>query len=166
VTSDRSRLALLVVCGVAAVAGVGAVLAAEDAATDVGSAVGSDGPPTSPIVLTVPVPTGAVPLEITVAPTTVDPLPDTSGGLNPLGGDSPEDRRMPDVVCMDLQAAQDEIQDRGVFLSRSEDASGEGRRQIWDRNWVVVDQSPQPGEPIGERDAILYVLKDDEVDSC
>jgi hypothetical protein len=158
---------LLVVCVVAAVAGVGAVLAARDTATDEGSVGGPDGPPSSPIVLTVPIPTGPVPVEITVAPTTADPLPaDTSGGLNPLGGDSREDRRMPDVVCMDLQAAQDEIQDRGVFLSRSEDASGRGRRQIWDRNWVVVDQSPQPGEPIGERDAILYVLKDDEVDSC
>lgn len=73
---------------------------------------------------------------------------------------------MPDLVCFDLQDAQDEIQDRGVFFSRSEDASGDGRRQLWDRNWVVVDQDPAPGTPIGERDAILYVLKDDEPHGC
>lgn len=73
---------------------------------------------------------------------------------------------MPDVVCFDLQEAQDEIQDRGVFFSRSEDASGDGRRQLWDRNWVVVDQDPAPGIPIGERDAVLYVLKDNEDHGC
>ena len=86
--------------------------------------------------------------------------------LNPLGGDDPEDKRMPDVVCMDLQAAQNEIQDHGVFFSKSEDASGKGRRQLWDRNWVVVEQSPAPGEPIGEREAVLSVVKDGEESSC
>lgn len=85
---------------------------------------------------------------------------------NPLGGDDPEDGLMPDLICFDLQAAQDEIQDHGVFFSRSEDASGNGRRQLWDRNWVVIDQDPAPGTPIGERDAVLYVLKDDEPHDC
>ncbi len=73
---------------------------------------------------------------------------------------------MPDLVCFDLQAAQDEIQDHGVFFSRSEDASGDGRRQLWDRNWVVIDQDPAPGTAIGERDAVFYVLKDDEPHGC
>lgn len=94
--------------------------------------------------------------------TTTDPPPER----NILGGDSPEDRLMPDLVCFDLQAAQDEVQDHGVFFSRSEDASGEGRRQLWDRNWVVVDQDPAPGTPIGEGDAVFYVLKDDEPHGC
>lgn len=88
------------------------------------------------------------------------------GGLNPLGGDDPEDKRMPDVVCMGLQAAQDEIQDRGVFFSKSVDATGDGRRQIWDRNWIVVSQTPEPGEPIGEREAVLSVVKTDEDNPC
>ena len=47
---------------------------------------------------------------------------------------------MPDVICMNLQDAQDEIQDHGVFLSGSVDATGQGRNQIIDSNWVVVDQ--------------------------
>lgn len=102
--------------------------------------------------------------------TSVGALPPTTdhtdGGLNPLGGNDDEDKLMPDLVCRDLQAAQDEIQDHGVFFSKSVDASGKGRRQIWDRNWVVVSQTPAPGEPIGEGDAVLYVLKDDEDHGC
>jgi hypothetical protein len=93
---------------------------------------------------------------------------DTSdgAGANPLGGDSPEDRLMPDVVCMNLQDAQDEIQDHGVFFSGSVDATGQGRSQIIDSNWVVVDQSPAPGLPIGEGDAELSVVKYGETTDC
>ena len=91
---------------------------------------------------------------------------DEDDGLNPLGGDDPEDKRMPDVICMGLQDAQDEIQDRGVFFSKSVDASGEGRRQLWDRNWIVVAQDPEPGEPIGENEATLSVVKTDEDNDC
>ena len=113
-------------------------------------------------------PTTATPT--TAAPTTETPTTTSTTEPPPernlLGGDDPEDQLMPDLVCFDLQAAQNEIQDRGVFFSRSEDASGDGRRQLWDRNWVVVDQDPAPGTPIGERDAVLYVLKDDEDHGC
>ena len=93
---------------------------------------------------------------------------DTSGtdGANPLGGNSPEDRLMPDVVCMNLQDAQDEIQDHGVFFSGSVDATGQGRNQVIDSNWVVVDQSPAPGSPIGEGDAELSVVKYGETTDC
>jgi beta-lactam-binding protein with PASTA domain len=73
---------------------------------------------------------------------------------------------MPDVVCMNLQTAQDEIQDHGVLLSRSEDASGAGRMQVLDRNWVVVEQSPATGTPIGEGEAVLFVVKNDEPSPC
>lgn len=66
---------------------------------------------------------------------------------------------MPDVVGMNLQAAQDKIQTLGVFFSRSEDATGAGRAQVIDRNWVVVSQTPEPGVLIGEGDALLYVEK-------
>jgi hypothetical protein len=86
--------------------------------------------------------------------------------LNLFGGDDPEDRRMPDVVCMDLQEAQNEIQDHGVFLSGSTDASGEGRRQVIDSNWIVVEQKPAADAPIGEGDAELFVVKDDEPNPC
>jgi beta-lactam-binding protein with PASTA domain len=73
---------------------------------------------------------------------------------------------MPDVICMNLQAAQDEIQDHGVFFSKSVDATGKGRRQILDRNWIVVDQDPKAGDKIGEGDAVLSVVKTDEPNDC
>ena len=67
---------------------------------------------------------------------------------------------------MNLQAAQDLIQTGGVFYSRSVDASGAGRLQVRDRNWVVVGQSPGQGEPIGEGDAVLSVVKKGEPGDC
>jgi hypothetical protein len=66
---------------------------------------------------------------------------------------------MPYVICMDLQSAQDAIQAAGVFFSRSVDATGAGRMQISDRNWLVVAQDPAPGEPIGEAEPVLGVIK-------
>lgn len=73
---------------------------------------------------------------------------------------------MPPVVCMNLQAAQNLIQDAGVFFSRSEDASGAGRMQVNDSNWIVVDQSPAVGVPIEEGDAVLSVVKISEPNNC
>ncbi|MCK8671647.1 PASTA domain-containing protein [Rhodococcus sp. HM1] len=73
---------------------------------------------------------------------------------------------MPDVVCMNLQEAQDTIQTAGVFYSKSVDATGAGRAQLLDRNWVVVEQTPKAGVVIGEGDAVLSVVKEDEPHSC
>lgn len=73
---------------------------------------------------------------------------------------------MPNVVCMNLQAAQDAIQAAGVFYSTSIDASGQERTQVWDMNWVVVDQAPSVGASIGEGDPVLSVLKEDEFSGC
>jgi hypothetical protein len=95
------------------------------------------------------------------------PAPDAVGELDaaePIASaDSP---LMPDVLCLDLQEAQDTIQETGIFYSRSVDATGAGRRQVWDRNWVVVEQSPAAGETIGEGEAVLSVVKDDEPSGC
>jgi hypothetical protein len=66
---------------------------------------------------------------------------------------------MPDVVGMNLQAAQDKIQEGGVFYSKSEDATGMKRHQILDSDWVVVAQYPAVGETIGNGDAVLSVVK-------
>ena len=52
---------------------------------------------------------------------------------------------MPDVVCMNLQDAQNRIQEEGVFFSRSHDATGRERNQVLDSNWIVVGQSPAAG---------------------
>jgi hypothetical protein len=67
---------------------------------------------------------------------------------------------------MNLQDAQDTIQTTGVFFSRSRDATGEGRHQIIDSNWQVVAQTPAPGTPIGEFEAVLDVVKYGEPSPC
>ena len=73
---------------------------------------------------------------------------------------------MPKVVCMNLQAAQDKIQKAGVFYSRSKDGTGQGRSQIIDSNWVVTAQTPAPGTPFGEGDAVLTAVKYGEPSPC
>jgi hypothetical protein len=54
---------------------------------------------------------------------------------------------VPDVVCMDLQLAQDKAQAAGVSMA-ARDARG-GRLQVSDRDWVVVSQTPPAGRPAG-----------------
>jgi hypothetical protein len=74
---------------------------------------------------------------------------------------------MPDIPCgTDLQLAQDLVQEAGVFLSLSEDATGQGRSQLMDRNWTVVEAEPAAGTPISEGDAVFYVVKDEEFTGC
>lgn len=73
---------------------------------------------------------------------------------------------MPSVVCMNLQAAQDAIQDAGVFFSRSADATGAGRRQVVDSNWIVVGQTPPAGATVGEAEAVLSAVKIGEPSPC
>ncbi|MGW0638870.1 PASTA domain-containing protein [Nocardia salmonicida] len=67
---------------------------------------------------------------------------------------------------MNLQEAQNTIQAAGVFFSRSTDASGRGRAQVMDRNWTVVAQEPAPGTLIGEGEAVLSVVKNEEPNQC
>ncbi|GII90756.1 PASTA domain-containing protein [Sinosporangium siamense] len=52
---------------------------------------------------------------------------------------------VPDVVGMTHQKAQDTLQAAGFFLIKEVDATGQGRLLVWDRNWVVVAQSPAGG---------------------
>ena len=52
---------------------------------------------------------------------------------------------LPNVVCKDLQAAQDTLQAAGFYNLGSEDGTGQGRAQLIDRNWVVVAQSARAG---------------------
>jgi hypothetical protein len=73
---------------------------------------------------------------------------------------------MPDATGLDLQAAQDLLQDVSgnmFYISSSADATGEGRMQLVDSNWVVCSQNVAPGETVTEDvDVIFYVVKDDE----
>jgi hypothetical protein len=143
------------------VTGAVLVLAACGGDTSSGAAVVAPAAPTVASTIRPPV----VVTSTVFAPT----LPQTSRTVVPspsVPAASDDGPLMPDVVCLDLQLAQDTIQSAGVFFSKSRDATGEGRRQILDRNWIVVAQTPPPGTPFGEGDAVLDVVKDDEPNDC
>ncbi|MEV8377391.1 PASTA domain-containing protein [Kribbella sp. NPDC056861] len=52
---------------------------------------------------------------------------------------------VPAVVGVNHQLAQDMMQAAGFFYLTEEDATGQGRLLVNDRNWVVVTQSPAAG---------------------
>lgn len=154
-------VALLLVAGV-----IGAIAGSTD---DEGDVLAASGPSTSSTEAdtTEPATTSApttAPPTTTAAPTTAPPTtaPPTTAPPTTAAPEVP----MPDVTCMNLQMAQDTIQTAGVFFSRSEDATGAGRRQVLDSNWIVVGQTPAPGALIGEGEAVLSVVKIGEPAPC
>lgn len=58
--------------------------------------------------------------------------------------------KMPRVVGMNLQLAQDLLQSMGSYLMDQTDAAGLGRWQIIDSNWKVCRQSPAAGKIISQ----------------
>lgn len=75
-----------------------------------------------------------------------------------------ESAALPNLVGQDLQAAQDEAQAAGFYVLDDQDASGQGRLQVLDRNWVVCSQEPAAGTHPTDTPVVLYAVKDDE--SC
>ncbi|GAB3297315.1 hypothetical protein GCM10027298_08310 [Epidermidibacterium keratini] len=75
-----------------------------------------------------------------VPPTTTAPPPTTAAPA--------QSWVMPDLIGANLQVAQDTIQELTNFqvvYSSSYDATGAGRMQVLDSNWVVCSQTPLPG---------------------
>lgn len=73
--------------------------------------------------------------------------------------------RIPNVVGLDLQHAQDTLQAAGFYVLSSHDATGQRRNQVLDRNWQVCDQTPPGGTAASSDTAIdLGAVKDEE--SC
>ncbi|MFI6287855.1 PASTA domain-containing protein [Streptomyces sp. NPDC051018] len=60
----------------------------------------------------------------------------------------PERKPLPNFIGMGLQAAQDSAQETGFYLMTSHDSTGEGRNQVWDRNWKVCSQDPKAGSVV------------------
>lgn len=75
-----------------------------------------------------------------------------------------ETAELPDLVGMDLQAAQDEAQGAGFYFLDDQDASGQNRLQVLDRNWVVCSQEPEAGTHPTDTKVTLFAVKDTE--SC
>jgi beta-lactam-binding protein with PASTA domain len=71
---------------------------------------------------------------------------------------------VPNVVGIDLQLAQDTLQAAGFYVLRSHDATGQGRLQVLDRNWTVVDQTPSGGTVMLLSEVVdLGAVKDEEL---
>ncbi|WP_244942884.1 DUF3761 domain-containing protein [Streptomyces inhibens] len=72
-----------------------------------------------------------------------------------------------DFVGMGLQAAQDAAQDDGVYNLDSTDATGQGRQQLWDRNWTVCAQTPAAGETMSADGTLTFdTVKSSEGETC
>ncbi len=70
-----------------------------------------------------------------------------------------ESAAVPDVVGMVHQDAQNAMQKAGFYYLTEEDATGQGRMLVSDRNWVVVEQVPAAGTSIPKSDKILLRSK-------
>ena len=85
------------------------------------------------------------------SPVEKPPPPADSGGI-----------AVPNVVGKDHQLAQDTLQAAGLYLLQEEDATGQGRLLLLDRNWVVVSQDPPAGTTVSEDATITLSAKMDD----
>lgn len=76
----------------------------------------------------------------------------------PPGTPAPS-KAVPNVVGMNHQSAQDALQAAGFYNLAEEDATGQGRLLVWDRNWQVVAQVPASGSVISTDDQVLLRSK-------
>jgi beta-lactam-binding protein with PASTA domain len=67
--------------------------------------------------------------------------------------------RLPDVTGMNLQAAQDMLQAQGFYVLDDQDATGQNRLQVFDRNWVVVRQTPAAGKRVPTTTKVVLYAK-------
>lgn len=77
------------------------------------------------------------------------------------GSGSSGNVRVPNVVGKDHQLAQDTMQAAGLDKLAEEDATGQGRALILDRNWTVVSQSPRAGTQVDEDQTIILRSRKD-----
>ncbi|MGX1909013.1 PASTA domain-containing protein [Streptomyces phaeochromogenes] len=87
---------------------------------------------------------------------------DTTKDDAPAAEKKAETAALPDVVGKDLQAAQDEAQAAGFYALDDQDASGQNRLQVLDRNWTVCKQEPAAGTHPTDTPVVLYAVKDTE----
>lgn len=94
-------------------------------------------------------------------PTTASPSRRTPSTHTP-GTDTPGTKtseRLPDVTGMNLQAAQDLLQAQGFYVLDDQDATGQNRLQVFDRNWVVVRQTPAAGKRVPTTTKVVLYAK-------
>lgn len=68
---------------------------------------------------------------------------------------------VPNVVGKDHQLAQDTMQSAGLYSLAEEDATGQGRSLLFDRNWTTVAQDPAAGACVSEDTTVTLSAKKD-----
>jgi beta-lactam-binding protein with PASTA domain len=63
-------------------------------------------------------------------------------------------KKLPNVVGMNHQAAQNRLQSAGFYNLRERDCTGRGRLLLFDRNWKVKRMSPKAGARVSTKRAI------------
>jgi len=103
--------------------------------------------------------TVAAPATTTVA---VESAPETTSEVTTETEAAEGGIAVPDVEGMDHQLAQDTMQAAGLYNLDEEDATGEGRMLLFDRNWTVVKQDPPAGTMVNADERILLRSKKDD----
>ena len=143
-------VALVMVMGiVGAATGDPQPTAAQSSATSEAPSASASADPTT-AAATTEAPTTAATTEATIpAPVETTPPPAPTIAAAPVAPVAPVAPQvnfvMPDLVGINLQDAQNAMQQLGVFFTTSTDASGLGRAQIMDNNWIVCGQNFPPG---------------------
>jgi beta-lactam-binding protein with PASTA domain len=81
-------------------------------------------------------------------PTTTTPTTTTASTTTAAPVKTAKTCTVPDVVGMVHQTAQDTMQASGLYVLAEQDATGQGRLLINDRNWVTTAQTPAAGEVV------------------
>ena len=68
-------------------------------------------------------------------------------------------KRVPNVVGMNHQEAQDRLQSAGFYNLGEQDCTGKGRKLVFDRNWKVVRQTPKAGKRVAITHRIVLCSK-------
>jgi PASTA domain-containing protein len=109
---------------------------------------------TTTVIKEVPAQTTSSATKAPAADTSTDASEADGGSLvsdDGTGGQSTSGKiTVPNEVGKNHQAAQDDMQAHGLYNLSEEDATGQGRMLILDRNWHVVSQSPAPGTKVSE----------------
>jgi hypothetical protein len=120
------------------------VLGAIGSAMDEDTTTAARSTESTPTVATEPVETPAAPTTEAAPPSAQEPVVEAP----PTVDAAPVvDFVMPNLVGVDLQTAQNTVQDNGVFLSVSHDLLG-SRNQALDSNWMVCTQNIAAGERV------------------
>lgn len=111
-----------------------------------------------------PVPTPTVSATPAASTATADAPATTTEPERPTAAPTPGQAQqqtwvMPNLVGRTLQQAQDAVQELtgfGITFTSSTDATGQGRAQVLDRNWVVCGQNVAPGTAITTSTSIEF----------